>query len=209
MTRSVLAGITLALASLTTAAVAPASAQQPPTQSAPPQAATPQTAAPQATPAAAPADVSSIDAILKAVYDVISGPAGQPRNWGRFRSLFYEGARLIPTNRPADGGQPRARVLDVEAYVTRASANTSQQGFYEHEIARRVDQFGGIVQIFSTYESRHKSDDPQPFTRGINSIQLYFDGTRYWIMTILWDSERPDNPLPAKYLDSTKTGASR
>jgi hypothetical protein len=191
MRRSVVAGLALGLAMGVTA---PALAQA---QSAPATA----PAAAAAAVKAAPEDVSSLDGILKALYGVISGPAGQPRNWDRFRSLFYDGARLIPATRPADGGAPRARVLDVEGYVTRASANMSQQGFYEQEIARRADQFGSIVHVFSTYESRHKSDDPKPFARGINSIQLFNDGSRYWILTILWDAERPDNPLPAKYLE--------
>jgi hypothetical protein len=152
---------------------------------------------------AAPADVSSMDAILKSLYDVISGPAGQKRDWDRFRSLFYEGARLIPATKPAEG-PPRARVTDVEGYVTRASANMTQQGFYEREIAQRVEQFGSIAHVFSTYESKHAANDTKPFARGINSIQLYFDGTRYWIITILWDAERADSPLPPKYLETVK-----
>jgi hypothetical protein len=183
MMRRILVVLTLALASVTSYAAA----QTPPAPAHP----------------AAPADVSSMDAILRALYDVISGPGGQTRDWDRFRSLFYEGARLIPATRPAEG-PPRARVLDVEAYVTRATANTSQQGFYEKEIARRVDQFGSIAQVFSTYESRRAADDAKPFARGINSIQVYFDGTRYWIVTIFWDAERADNPLPAKYLETVK-----
>jgi hypothetical protein len=156
--------------------------------------------APTAHPAV-PADVSSIDAILHSLYDVISGPAGQTRNWDRFRSLFYEGARLIPATPPIDG-PPRARVLGVEDYISRTSSAFSKQGFYEREIARRVDQFGSIVQVFSTYESRHATDDTKPFARGINSIQLYFDGTRYFVITIFWDAERPSQPLPAKYLET-------
>jgi hypothetical protein len=151
---------------------------------------------------AAPADVSSIDAILRSLYDGISGPAGQTRNWDRFRSLFYEGARLIPATPPIDG-PPRARVLSVDDYISRTSGAFSQQGFYEREIARRVDQFGSIVQVFSTYESRHAADDAKPFARGINSIQLYFDGKRYYVITVFWDAERPSNPLPAKYLETS------
>jgi hypothetical protein len=196
MTRTFAAGVTFTLALASFAFSTPSAAQ---TAAAP---AAPAAAAAAAHPAA-PADVSSMDAILKALYDVISGPGGQKRDWDRFRSLFYEGARLIPATKPAEG-PARARILDVEGYVTRASANTSQQGFYEKEIARRVDQFGSIAQVFSTYESRRAADDAKPFARGINSIQLYFDGTRYWIITILWDAERPDNPLPAKYLESVK-----
>src|SRR5690349_14141857 len=133
MTRRIFAGFTLALASLaiTTPVSAGRQGQQPAAASQQPAAASP--AAP-AHPAAA-ADVSSMDAILKSLYDVISGPAGQKRDWDRFRSLFYDGARLIPATKPADG-PPRARVLTVEDYVTRASGNMTQQGFYEHEIAR-------------------------------------------------------------------------
>jgi len=162
------------------------------------------TTAPTAHPAA-PADVSSIDAILRSLYDVISGPAGQARNWDRFQSLFYEGARLIPATPPIDG-PPRARVLSVDDYISRTSGAFAKQGFYEREIARRVDQFGSIVQVFSTYESRHAADDAKPFARGINSIQLYFDGTRYFVITVFWDAERSNNPLPAKYLDQTSAG---
>jgi hypothetical protein len=195
MKRLIIAGIAFACASM--AIVTQAAAQQPPPASA---TATPAAAAHPA----APADVSSVDAILRSLYDVISGPGGQKRDWDRFRSLFYEGARLIPATRTPEGVS-RARVLDVEGYVTRASANTSQQGFFEKEIARRADQFGSIAQVFSTYESRRAADDGKPFARGINSIQLYFDGTRYWIITILWDAERADNPLPAKYLETVKS----
>lgn len=205
MTRRILTVPTfaLAIAIANVAFVSPARAQQ---QPATPAATMPPASAPAAAAAhpAAPADVASMDAILHALYDVISGPAGQKRDWDRFRSLFYEGARLIPATRPADG-PPRARVLDVEGYVTRASGNMSAQGFYEKEIARRVDQFGSIAQVFSTYESKRSADDAKPFARGINTIQVYFDGTRYWIITIFWDAERADNPLPAKYLESVKS----
>ena len=45
-------------------------------------------------PLARPADNDSIDSVVRAVYSVISGPAGT-RDWARFRSLFADGARLI------------------------------------------------------------------------------------------------------------------
>jgi len=166
-----------------------------------------QAAAPQAekpaVPAANPADVSSPDAILAALYDVISGPAGQKRNWDRFRSLFAPGARLIPTGR-AQTGEFRARVLDAEGYVERTTPLLEGTGFYEREIARRTERFGNILHAFSTYESRRKADDPAPFIRGINSIQLLYDGTRWWIVTVFWQAESPDNPLPKEFLPAAK-----
>jgi hypothetical protein len=150
-----------------------------------------------------PADVKSMDAILAALYDVISGPAGKKRDWDRFRSLFVAGARLIPAAKRPDGVF-EARVLDPEGYVIRSAPFLEKQGFYEREIARKVESFGHITHVFSTYDSRHEATDKTPFARGINSIQLLNDGKRWWIVTVYWDSERPDNPLPPQYLPASK-----
>ena len=149
-------------------------------------------------PAANPKDVASVDAILAALYDVISGPAGQERNWDRFRSLFIPGARLIPTGR-AQNGQVRHRVMDAEGYISTSGPLLMKEGFFEREIARRTEQFGNIAHAFSTYESR-RTPGAAPFARGINSIQLLRREGRWWIVTILWDVERPDRPIPAAYV---------
>ncbi|HET6891358.1 MAG TPA: hypothetical protein VFH31_09670 [Pyrinomonadaceae bacterium] len=150
-------------------------------------------------PAANPADVNSIEAILAAVYDVISGPAGKKRDWDRMRSLFLPGARLIPTG-PRQVGGYGSRVLGVEDYVARGNDIFEKEGFFEKEIARQVETFGNIAHAFSTYEARHSPDDAKPFVRGINSIQLMNDGKRWWIVTIFWQAEDAKNPLPEKYL---------
>jgi hypothetical protein len=150
-------------------------------------------------PAANPVDVRSIDAIVAAVYDVISGPAGKKRDWDRMRSLFIPGARLIPTG-PRPNNSYGSRVLTVEDYVTRGNTLFEKEGFFEKEVARRTESFGQIAHVFSTYEARHSTDDPKPFIRGINSIQLMNDGKRWWIVTIFWQAEDVQNPLPEKYL---------
>lgn len=151
-------------------------------------------------PAANPADVASPDAILKSLYDVISGPAGQPRNWDRFRSLFVPHARLIPTGSRPDGGAS-AVVFGVEDYIKRAGPGLEKDGFFEVEIHRTTEAYGHIMHAFSTYESRRTaSPSEKPFARGINSIQLLRDGGRYWVVSIYWDAERPGNEIPAKYL---------
>lgn len=146
-----------------------------------------------------PADVSSVDAIMKAVYDAISGDAGQVRDWDRFRSLFYKGARLIPTGKNAQTNLVGANPLTPEDYIKRVEPVFAKDGFYEKEIARKTDTYGNIVQAFSTYEARRKKDDEKPFLRGINSFQLLFDGQRWWVLTIFWQAETPDNPIPPKY----------
>jgi hypothetical protein len=149
--------------------------------------------------AARPDDVKSAEAIVAAVYDVISGPAGQKRDWDRMRSLFVPGARLIPAV-PKEGGGATARVLDVDGYIQRSGPVLERDGFFEREIARRTEAFGNIAHVFSTYESKHTKADPKPFARGINSMQLLKDGDRWWIVTIFWDSERASSPIPSEYL---------
>jgi len=169
-----------------------------------------QTSTPQAVPAPAPstpiaanpADVSSPDAIIAATYDVISGPAGE-RNWNRMRSLFLPSARLIRTA-PQEAGGMTATSFTLEEYITRAGAYFMKSGFFEKESARHADQWGNIFQAFSTYESRHDLKDATPFVRGINSFQLFFDGKRWWVLTIYWQEESPSTPLPPEFLPHSK-----
>jgi len=150
-----------------------------------------------ARPAAARADVESIAAIMSAVYDVISGPAG-PRNWQRFYSLFVPGARLIPTRHDSSG--THLHTMSPEQFVQRTGQILQREGFFEREIGRETNSFGAVTQVFSAYASRHGADDPKPFARGINSFQLFNDGTRWYIVTIYWAAETPDNPIPDRYL---------
>jgi len=151
------------------------------------------------TPAAKAEDVRSVDAIVKSLYDVISGPAGQKRDWDRFRSLFAPGARLIPTGRD-QAGKPRLTTWTAEDYITTAGGNLEKNGFFEREIGRVVENFGKVAHAFSAYDSRRTAQDEKPFARGINSIQLFDDGTRWWIVTVFWEQESATNPIPAKYL---------
>lgn len=146
-----------------------------------------------------PADVSTLDGIVAAVYDVISGPAGQARDWNRWHSLFAPGARLMPVGRSGDGTVTH-RVMTPEDYATGSGPRLEQMGFFEVEVHRVTESFGQIAHLFSTYESRRNAGDAEPFARGINSFQLMNDGTRWWVLSILWDSERADNPIPARYL---------
>jgi hypothetical protein len=146
-----------------------------------------------------PADVASIDAIITAAYDSISGPAGEKRNWERERSLYYPGARLIPTAKAGENEDLAPQILDVDGFIARVESFFAEHGFYEKEIARRTEQFGHIAHVWSTYESRHNADDPEPFMRGINSIQLFHDGNRWWIVTIYWQQESSVDPIPEKY----------
>ncbi len=152
--------------------------------------------------AADPKDVASLDSIMKAVYDVISGDAGKVRDWDRFRTLFHKDARLIPAGKNLTTKVAGANAMTPEDYITRAAPGFAKDGFHEREIARRVDLYGNIAQVFSTYHAFRKSADKEPFLRGINSFQLLNDGKRWWIVTIYWQAETADNPIPEEYLRS-------
>lgn len=156
-------------------------------------------------PEADPDDVESVDSILTALYDVISGPAGQARDWDRFRSLFIPEARLIPTGRSPEG-EHGYQVWSPGEYAEQAGGFLEQNGFFEREIARTEERFGPVVHAFSTYDSKRTADDPEPFARGINSIQLMHDGGRWYVVTIYWAAERPDLPIPGPYLPSRNGG---
>ena len=147
-----------------------------------------------------PKDVSSIDGIITALYDVISGPAGKKRNWDRMRTLFVPDARMINTGK-SSGGEIIRRTRSVEDYINTSGPLLERDGFFETEIGRSADQYGNIVHVFSAYESKRAEADEKPFTRGINSIQLWNDGKRWWIITILWQSENKETPIPEKYIE--------
>jgi hypothetical protein len=151
------------------------------------------------------ADVASIDAIINAAYDGISGPAGKKRDWDRERSLYFPGARLIPTAKPGEDVDLAPQILDIDGFIARVEPYFETSGFYEKEIARRVEQFGHIAHVWSTYESRHDESHREPFMRGINSIQLFNDGKRWWIVNIYWQQESGEDSIPEKYLKSPKS----
>jgi hypothetical protein len=142
-------------------------------------------------------DTATIESLLSAVYDALSG---MHPNWDRLTPLFHADARLVP---PARENSPvvaitfaQYRERTEKFLATLAPGN----GFYERGIAHRIETFGNIAQVWSTYESRRQPDDPTPFARGINSFQFVRQNNRWWVLTILWDAERADNPIPAQYI---------
>ncbi len=147
-------------------------------------------------PPARTGDVDSLDSIMRALYEVISGPAGT-RDWNRFRSIFLPQARFTQVDKMPDGSFSVIS-WSVDEFVRDATEVFSKQGFYENAILNHPERYGNMAQVFSSYESRHAPGE-KPFSRGINSIQLLNDGKRWWVVSIAWDSERPDNPLPAKF----------
>jgi len=137
---------------------------------------------------ASPSDVATLDGILRAMYEVISGPAGAPRDWTRERSLYFPGARLMPVvSNP--GETPRVRVLSPEDYIRRVEPIFAKEDFWERETSRQVETFGRIAHVLSHYESL-RDPNGAPFERGSNSVQLFYDDTRWWIVSVMWNTPR-------------------
>jgi hypothetical protein len=136
---------------------------------------------------------------------VVSGPAGQ-RDWDRFRSLFVPDGRIVSIvpesaatkNAPARKGY--AVFLTPDMFAQQNDPYFKAHGFFERSIANRLEEFGNLIEGWSTSEIRDAKDDAQPFSRGIDSFQIVHARGRFWIANLLFDHERPGVTLPEKYL---------
>ncbi|MFL1011421.1 hypothetical protein [Flavisericum labens] len=143
--------------------------------------------------------VLTLDKTINTLYSTISGEKEEKRNWKLFHYLFKPDAKLIVAYLDEDFFY-QTRYMSPKEYVKTSGKWLVEHGFIEKEIHRKVEHFGNMVQVFSTYESYHSKEDEKPFMRGINSIQLFYDGTRWWIVNVFWSQENDENPIPKKYL---------
>jgi len=156
-------------------------------------------------PRLAPADsaalvtrLASPDSVIAILYRVISGPAGQRRDWDLFRRLFVAQGRLVPTGRDQQGNV-RYRAMTPEDYVRLSGPVLEERGFFETETHRVAEQYGHVYHAFSSYESR-ATPEAAPFARGINSIQLLQMNGHWWVVSVFWgDEQSTRTPIPAKY----------
>jgi len=144
-------------------------------------------------------NVLTLDRTINSLYTVISGEKKEKRDWALFKFLFYPEAKLIASGKN-DDGKPQVKYLKPEDYIKSSGKWLFENGFFEKEIHRSVDDFGTMAHVFSTYETYHSKKDETPFMRGINSIQLFNDGKRWWIVNVYWSQETKRNPIPQEYL---------
>lgn len=135
-------------------------------------------------------DYSTLDGIFEVFYEGVSGPPGFEWDRERQRSLYLPGALLVRLS-TGDGGEPKAEAMDPDGHMDGTAEYLASTGFYETEVKRETRRFGNMAHVWSAYEARHAPDDPEPFKRGVNSVQLYWDGERWWIAAAMWDNERP------------------
>jgi len=149
--------------------------------------------------AAKPEDVSSIEAIVNADYKCISGGVGVARQWGRDLSLYDPHAWLVSVDTDPKTGTITKASFSEQEYVDRTDARFVKDGFTEHELGHRIYRFGNIATMLSSYEGKFASTG-KVASRGVNIYQLYFDGKRWWILSVAWNDETPGNPIPAELL---------
>jgi hypothetical protein len=149
-----------------------------------------------------PEDVSTIEGIVKASYETISGGVGVPRQWGRDRTLFAQSVRYISIGKDKAGAM-KVQTSDYQEYLDESDDFLVKQGFTETELGRKIERFGNVATVLSSYEGKVQSTG-KVVTRGVNIFSLYYDGKRWWIQTMLWDEEGPGNPIPAELLPEKK-----
>ncbi|MEX2526728.1 MAG: hypothetical protein WEA09_03755 [Gemmatimonadota bacterium] len=143
-------------------------------------------------------DLTSVDEVIEALYGSISGAAGEPRQWDLFHTLLHPtAARLISMGLDSQG-EAVHRVMSPDEFVAAPDGLFLANGFFERELGFHQERFGNMVHRFSAYDSKRTLADSEPFSRGINSIQLLWSEGRWWAVTILWDRERPGNLIPAE-----------
>lgn len=142
------------------------------------------------TPMARPSDVATLDAILHTFYETVSGLAGQPRDWDRFRSLFLPDGRLMPII-SVSGGKSGIRLLSAEDFIHRVESIFAIEDFWERETSRQTETFGHLAHVLSFYDSLRSPNGP-PFERSVNSIELFNDGLRWWIVSVMWNTSRSE-----------------
>lgn len=147
-----------------------------------------------------PSDVLTIDGIIKAFYETISGGKNQPRQWSRDKTLYTPDIRFVAMSE--ENGKIRANVMNHDQYVNGSNEFFVKEGFTEREINRITRRFGNIAHVFSVYE--YSTEDKKISGRGVNSIELFWDGARWWISAVSWDEERPNNPIPKEFLQKNK-----
>jgi hypothetical protein len=148
--------------------------------------------------AARAGDVGTIEGIVKASYEAISGGVGVPRDWGRDRTLFDPNSRSVAVEVNPKTGAISTKAKTEQEFADEADAWMVKNGFTERELGHEIKRYGNVATVLSSYEG--KTAAGKSVSRGVNIFQLYFDGKRWWILSMVWDEERPGNPIPPELL---------
>jgi len=140
-------------------------------------------------------DVETIEGIVTTSYETISGGVGVARQWGRDRTLFDPNSRSVAIHVDTKAGAIKTESMTEQDFADRSDASLVKDEFTERELKHVIKRFGNVATVLSSYEG---SASGKVIERGVNIFQLYFDGKRWWLLSMVWDEERPGNPIPAE-----------
>lgn len=138
--------------------------------------------------------------IVRRLYQLISGSADEARSWDEVRSLFLPEA-ILRSELTLPDGSHQSGEWTVDEFCGEAAEEYAESGFWEREIAARVECFENIAHVWTTYESRTGSLDADPVGRGINSVQLLRRSGEWRITSLVFQLERGTDGIPDAYLD--------
>lgn len=136
--------------------------------------------------------------LIEALYRMVSfGPGPEP-DWEMFRGVFLPEAIVVFSPR---GTRPM-RVMSVDGFIQDwkdffRDAALEDKGFTETIAGMKVTEFGGLAHAWVIFEPRIGGTQPARQIRGLDSIELSFDGTRWWVAAITTDFEGPTQRIPA------------
>lgn len=140
--------------------------------------------------------MGTIEAVIDASLQALSGPVGAPRDWARYLRLFDPAARLVSTS-INDQGETVITRWDLDSYETDADDYLVKTGFEDRKLACVPTRFGNVAAVRCSFEGLEQSKIVE---RGVAMYQLYNDGERWWITSVVWDRERPGNLIPSEFL---------
>jgi hypothetical protein len=146
----------------------------------------------------------ALEAAIQRLYEVISFTEGGTPDWAGMRALFAPGARIT---RVTPEAVDALDLTEFEAMFTELLDCGAVLSFFEYETARRVEFFGSVAHVLSSYETKRAPDALSPFGRGINSIQFLWTRDRWSVISLLWDeglsaAARQIQPLEVSYDDA-------
>jgi hypothetical protein len=143
------------------------------------------------------ADVATVADIVRATYEVISGPAGTPRQWQRASALYMPGATLVGLRE--QDGRLQTTIMTPDDYRRRVDSAMVAGGFFETEVGSRIERYGHVARVRSVCVARRTPEGPI-VARFVNYVNLYSDGGRWWIASQVWEREGPSTPIAPDWI---------
>lgn len=147
-------------------------------------------------------DCSQPATVFARLYDLISGPADEERDWEEVKGLFHPSA-LLHSELTLPDGSHQSGTWTVDDFCDAAAEEYRREGFWECEIACRSECFGNIAQVWSTYESRMRDPDSDPVGRGINAVHLLRRNGTWRISSLIFQLERGTDGIPERYVEGS------